>query len=78
MVPCVVQHGDVGREHIPIRKCTHLYMLLVVEAKPERERERERERENFDFVAPFYILLWSRHLAAIRGTILETRDVING
>ena len=57
----------------PIGRYTHSCVLLVVEARAEREREREKERESFDFATRFIILLWSRHLVAIRRTNLERK-----
>ena len=46
----------------------------VLRLSRQDRRERERERE-FDFAELFYMLLWSRHLAAIRSTILKAKDV---
>ena len=40
-----------------------------------RTGKRERERQ-FDFASSFYMLLWSRHLVAIRSTIWKARVVI--
>ena len=53
--------------------CRDTHTLCVLSCL--QGRNEERERESFDFVTPFYILLWSGHLAAFRSFIWKSRDV---
>ena len=65
MILCVVRHEVYGDGSSSCRETHTCTCFLVVEAATKRE--------HFDFAMCFIMLLWSRHLATIRNTILESK-----
>ena len=59
--------GWIGRVSPAVNRCTHLGLLSDC-------RSQNNHTQSFNFALHFIILLWSRHLVAIKSAILESKE----